>query len=123
MRNVIRASEVLLFVLLNLFAWCQNDGIPPFGAGDDYKYDDVNLITLQPAINIPILAKAVPLGSGATFTAIQGCYGTYNTALWCRPATLGGQGNVLPKPLFGQLVLAKVGTISYVKEAVACSTT
>src|SRR5258707_325753 len=55
-------KRALLVVSLLLFgeslASAQRDGIPSFTAADVHNFDVVNLVTLTPSFNIPLIAKS-----------------------------------------------------------------
>jgi len=55
-------------------AVAQQDGVPNFGAADVHDNDVINLQTLIPSINIPVVSKSEAIPLGITLTAQQYCY-------------------------------------------------
>jgi len=70
-------KPILAMSLLGAFAYGQQDGVPNFGAADVHETDIINLQTLVPTINIPVVSKNEAIPLGITLTAQQYCY-TFN---------------------------------------------
>jgi len=67
-------SMLLFFSLFGLFAYGQSGGgTLPFGTADVHEYDSVDLATLVPTINIPVVAKQGAIPFSLTLTAPQIC--------------------------------------------------
>jgi YD repeat-containing protein len=64
----------LFVIYVASFAYAQQDGIPNFSAADVHQYDTVNLLTLVPTFNFPVISKpgAIPFSVG--ITSPQNCY-------------------------------------------------
>src|ERR1051326_2245542 len=61
---------VALFVLLTSLAAAQENGTANWGAADSFTVDSIDLATLTPSVNIPVLAKkgAIPFSFNLNLT-------------------------------------------------------
>lgn len=74
MKTIITVLFVLC--LLGGSALGQQDGVPNFSAADVHEYDTINLYTLTPTINIPVINKRGAIPLSIALTAQQTCLGS-----------------------------------------------
>jgi RHS repeat-associated protein len=67
----------LAFLLRATISKAQQDGVPPFSVADRYEVDTIDLLTLNPTLNIPAVSKAGLIPFTYTETAQQSCSQSY----------------------------------------------
>ena len=71
--------SLILPMFLALFAYGQRDGVTNFGASDVHDFDVINLSTLVPSLNLPLVTKSAgPLPGSLYITSPQSCFQTAN---------------------------------------------
>jgi hypothetical protein len=95
-------TALIVVCLLGVLAYGQADGISRFGAADVHDVDVINLATLTPVMNIPVISKQGAIPFSLTMTAGQLCsIPAVGSALSC--TTSDRFGNFVPG-LLGSLL-------------------
>jgi RHS repeat-associated protein len=68
---------LLVLCLLASVASAQQDGVPPFSVAERYEVDAIDLVTLNPTLNIPVVSKIGAIPFSYKETAQQSCTQTY----------------------------------------------